>query len=402
MLNAVSLLLVTMALSVVMLLVLWSLSRHNVAGIRDWSLANGLAVAALLLFSGRGLVPDFVSIEVANTLLMASAALMLVGFRRHLSRSLPVGALAAGGACTLAALVVFHYGVDTIAWRIVAASAFHAATCFAIGATVRRALPASGARYPFVFTAIAAFALAAGHVVRGLVYALQAVHLMEELDPALLNLVFFAIGTLALPVQTLGAVMMANAQIITRTAYAADHDHLTGALSRRAFFAMAEREHARTLRTHASLSLLVFDVDHFKRINDTHGHAAGDQVLVDIVLRTESVIRSVDACARLGGEEFAVLLPDTGAATALVVAERLRAALESTLALPAANASVAYTVSVGIATLQQDESVAAMLSRADKALYCAKSAGRNTAVCAAADPGSCAQDAIRTCGAGRS
>jgi diguanylate cyclase (GGDEF)-like protein len=391
MLNAVSLLLVTMALSVVMLLVLWSLSRHNVAGIRDWSLANGLAVAALLLFSGRGLVPDFVSIEVANTLLMASAALMLVGFRRHLSRSLPVGALAAGGACTLAALVVFHYGVDSIAWRIVAASAFHAATCFAIGATVRRALPASGARYPFVFTAIAAFALAAGHVVRGLVYALQAVHLMEELDPALLNLVFFAIGTLALP-----------AQIITRTAYAADHDHLTGALSRRAFFAMAEREHARTLRTHASLSLLVFDVDHFKRINDTHGHAAGDQVLVDIVLRTESVIRSVDACARLGGEEFAVLLPDTGAATALVVAERLRAALESTLALPAANASVAYTVSVGIATLQQDESVAAMLSRADKALYCAKSAGRNTAVCAAADPGSCAQDAIRTCGAGRS
>jgi diguanylate cyclase (GGDEF)-like protein len=385
MLNAVILLLVTMALSVVMLLVLRSLSRNNVPGIREWSLANLMAVAALPLFAGRGVMPGFVSIELANGLYLASAALMLAGFRRHLGQPVPAKAMAAGSAGTLAVLVLFHVGFESTDWRIVAASVFHAAVCFTIGATVRRAVPVAGARYPFLFTTIAAFALAAGHGVRGTVYAIHANSPIGAVDPALLNLIFFSIGTLALPVQTLGAVMMANAQIIARAAYAADHDYLTGALSRRAFFALAEREHARTQRTHGSLSVLLFDVDYFKRINDAHGHAAGDQVLVDIVLRTESVIRSVDACARLGGEEFAVLLPDTGAATALVVAERLRAALECSLPLAAANASVRYTVSVGIATLQQGESIASMLSRGDKALYGAKAAGRNKAVCAGAD-----------------
>jgi diguanylate cyclase (GGDEF)-like protein len=182
---------------------------------------------------------------------------------------------------------------------------------------------------------------------------------------------FFSIGVLALPALTLGAVMMANGDLVARARHAADHDHLTGARSRRAFFDLAAREQARSLRRSSPLSLLLFDVDHFKRINDTHGHAAGDQVLVDIVQRTTTVIRSIDIVARLGGEEFAVLLPDTGADTALVVAERLRHELDR--ALDAAG----YTVSIGAATLHPDETIDAMLKRADAALYAAKAGGRN-------------------------
>jgi diguanylate cyclase (GGDEF)-like protein len=217
-------------------------------------------------------------------------------------------------------------------------------------------------------------------------------------DGTVLNLVFVTLGTLALPVLTLGAVMMANDAIIRRTTWAAEHDHLTGAWSRRAFFGLGERERERAQRNGHPLSLLVFDVDHFKAVNDTHGHAAGDQVLADIVLRTETVIRSLDVCARLGGEEFAVLLPDTGIDTARVVAERLRAALEQTaeralertveqaveqaLGVGDPAGRVGYTVSIGLAVLQADESLAVLLKRADAALYEAKAGGRNR-VCVA-------------------
>jgi diguanylate cyclase (GGDEF)-like protein len=191
---------------------------------------------------------------------------------------------------------------------------------------------------------------------------------------------FFSAGALSLPALTLGAVMMANADLVTRARHAADHDHLTGACSRRAFFGLATREQARALRRVSPLSLLLFDVDHFKRINDTHGHATGDRVLVDIVQRTGAVIRSIDTVARVGGEEFAVLLPDTGADTALLVAERLRHELDRALD-PAG-----YTVSIGAATLRPGETIDAMLKRADAALYAAKAAGRNAVADARALP----------------
>jgi diguanylate cyclase (GGDEF)-like protein len=363
-----------------MLLVLSSLAGSNVKGIKQWTIANSLAVAALLLFAGRGVVPDILSIEVANTLLMSAMALMLAGFRRHLSLGVPSKALAAAIGVVLAVLVAFHYGVDRIGVRIVAVSVFHCVVCLAMWLSLRGALKSSPARYPCLFTATAAVTLAVGHAVRALVYMFQATAPAPLLDSAALNLAFLSLGTLALPALTLGAVMMANAEIIAKATYEADHDYLTGAWSRRAFFRLAGAEQARATRTQGELSLLMFDVDHFKKINDVHGHAVGDEVLIDIVRRTEAEIRGVDFCARLGGEEFAVLLPSANAQTALLVAERLRTALERTLHVGLAQVNVAYSVSIGVATRAADESVASLLSRADSALYAAKSAGRNIAV----------------------
>jgi diguanylate cyclase (GGDEF)-like protein len=125
---------------------------------------------------------------------------------------------------------------------------------------------------------------------------------------------------------------------------------------------------------------LPFDVDHFKRINDTYGHATGDRVLVEIIQRTGAAVRSIDTVARLGGEEFAVLLPDTSAEAALVAAERLRGGLAQALDDTADNIGASYTVSIGAATLGRDESIDGMLSRADAALYAAKAGGRNAVV----------------------
>jgi diguanylate cyclase (GGDEF)-like protein len=379
MLIVVSLLLLTMALSAVMLLVLSSLRKSGARGIREWSAANALAVVALPLFAARGVVPDFFSIELANTLLLGTTVLMLAGFRRHLNVDVPCCRLAACVALGLAAIVALHHGVDSVGGRVVAMSLLHSALLAEMGVVVWRRLAQTGRRYPALFTVCAAFANAAAQLVRAIVYGVQTAGVQLPWDDATVSMVFFSAGALSLPALTLGAVMMANAELIARARHAADHDHLTGARSRRAFFDLATREQARALRRQTPLSLLLFDVDHFKRINDTHGHAAGDRVLVDIVERTGAVVRSIDTVARLGGEEFAVLLPDTGADTAMLVAERLRHGLERS-ADAASGIAAGYTVSIGAATLALGESIDAMLSRADAALYAAKASGRNAVV----------------------
>jgi len=380
MLSTLSLLLVTTALSVVMLLVLSSLAGSKVAGIREWRQANGLAVLALLLFAGRGVLPDGLSIEAANGIFLVTIGLMYVGFRRHLGQAVPLGALVLGGLASFGGVVLFHYGPESTSLRITSVSVFHGAVCFAIAASLR---PAQGRlRYPTAFTRHAALLLGLAHTVRGLFYLADAVEPVSFIAPAVANLVFFALGTLALPALTLGAVMMANARVLADTAYAAEHDHLTGAPSRRAFFDMAERELARARRHRTGLGLLLVDADHFKRINDTYGHGVGDQVLCELVARTQEVIRRVDYCARLGGEEFGVLLPDATRDTALGVAERLRSALDRS----ARQDGPAFTVSIGLAMLEEGEGLDGLMARADAALYAAKEGGRNRVVTASGRP----------------
>jgi len=383
MLSTLSLLLVTTALSVVMLLVLSSLSGSKVAGIREWGQANGLAIVALLFFASRGVLPEVLSIELANGLYLVTVALMYVGFRRHLGLPIPSRLLWVGGIASLAGVVFFHIGHESLSMRITSVSVYHAGVCYAIFASVpstrERRL-----RYSFSFTRIAALSLGVGHTFRGLFYLVDAYEPVSLLDPAAINLAFFAIGTLFMPGLTLGAVMMANARVLSETAYAAEHDHLTGAPTRRAFFEVAGRELARARRQAGSVGLLLVDADHFKRINDTYGHGVGDQVLRDLVQRIMGVIRKNDFCARLGGEEFAVLLPDTSMEAALVAAERLRTALDRPA--PATGAGAPYTVSIGLAMLEAGEEFDSLMQRADAALYAAKEAGRNRVMCAQALP----------------
>jgi diguanylate cyclase (GGDEF)-like protein len=392
MLSAASLFLVMMALSVVMLLVLSSQTHSGARGIREWIIANAMAVAAMPLFAARGHIAGLLSIELGNALLIGTSVMMYVGFQRHLGRRVPWRALGGFAAATMTGVVTLHYGIDSTPLRIVVVSLLHGGLCMAMCASVRQSLPAAARRYPYWFTICASFAVGIGLFLRAAAYGARVAGLLPHFDVPTLDLVFFACGTLSIPTLTLGAVMMANAEIIARATYAADHDHLTGAPSRRAFFAVAERACAQARRTPAALSLLLFDVDHFKRINDTHGHAAGDRVLVDIVERTLGVLRHRDYCGRLGGEEFAVLLPATTSDTALHVAERLRATLQRTPPAAAdrgadrgAAGAIGYTVSIGVATLEPGETIASLLSRADIALYAAKAGGRNRVMAAAAD-----------------
>jgi diguanylate cyclase (GGDEF)-like protein/PAS domain S-box-containing protein len=156
----------------------------------------------------------------------------------------------------------------------------------------------------------------------------------------------------------------------------ANVDALTGALSRRNFLNLAEQEVARSLRYALPLMVLMLDLDHFKNINDQYGHAVGDAVLQTFVRTVTGVLRESDLIGRLGGEEFAVLLPNTGREGGCALAQRI---IESVRANPALGACgyVAYTVSVGAGCLSAETSFSELLGVADAALYRAKNGGRD-------------------------
>lgn len=159
-------------------------------------------------------------------------------------------------------------------------------------------------------------------------------------------------------------------------------DPLTGAANRRYFIKRLSRELERVRRSGGALAVLCLDIDHFKRINDQHGHSAGDAVLQEFVLRVNAILRrDTDWCARMGGEEFAVVLSDTGAAGAMRVAEAIRASIA---AGPVNNgaANIAVTVSIGVSTYEPAAggnlpTVELLLQQGDEALYASKACGRN-------------------------
>jgi diguanylate cyclase (GGDEF)-like protein/PAS domain S-box-containing protein len=154
-------------------------------------------------------------------------------------------------------------------------------------------------------------------------------------------------------------------------------DGLTGLLNRRRFVEMGEAEIERAKRTGRPLSLIMFDVDHFKKVNDTRGHDVGDLVLVALARTATEALRTVDILGRLGGEEFAVLLPETGLEEAAVVAERLRRGVSDMGLAPNAQ-PLPVTISLGVVQGQETgETLDDLLKRADTALYRAKSAGRD-------------------------
>lgn len=179
-----------------------------------------------------------------------------------------------------------------------------------------------------------------------------------------------------------GELAETNSQLV----HLADMDDLTGLYNRRSMDRHLSREWSRGYRAHKPLSLLLLDVDYFKQYNDSYGHHAGDDCLVQVAkVLLEHAKRSSDMAARFGGEEFAVILPETGREDAVRIAEAIRSDLES-LQIPHASSGIAsvVTISAGVATIipEQPEYAELLHLAADKALYLAKNQGRNRVVMA--------------------
>jgi diguanylate cyclase (GGDEF)-like protein len=156
---------------------------------------------------------------------------------------------------------------------------------------------------------------------------------------------------------------------------------LSGALNRRRFEELADLERRRAQRSGAPMSLMLLDIDHFKRVNDQFGHAAGDAAIRMLAKVCKATLRPGDLFGRWGGEEFVIAMPETNAAGAVKAAERLRELLAAAR-FDANGKPRAITVSIGVAGLQRDElSVDHAIARADRALYRAKEEGRNRVLC---------------------
>lgn len=354
-----------------MAVVLYFLRRSfppTIKGLTEWSAAAAIIFAATALIGTREAIPLFFSVVVANLGLLCGLSLLYFGSQRFFG--LPASVRLWGSLILVAAPLLAwythvepHYGM-----RVIIMTLF----MVLLSLTHARLLLRHGARSLATYLTAASLLIQA--VAQGLRFftALNAPadDMLFLLSPA--QTAFVATYTFCMLMILIGMVLMATDRLRAEFEHLASHDSLTGALTRRALIDACEQELERCRRKGRTMSLLMMDLDHFKTINDTHGHLAGDRVLANFSARVAALLRRPDRFGRFGGEEFIALLPETSPAEAAIVAERIRADLETVREIPCC------TVSIGIAASRPDDNaVDTLLARADAAMYRAKAAGRN-------------------------
>ncbi|ASU37073.1 GGDEF domain-containing protein [Herbaspirillum sp. meg3] len=375
MLTVVSILTTTALFSLAMLLVLGSLLRSPVAGVRDWFFANLAMVISLPLLALRGSIPDFISIVIANIVLSTAGAFYYAGCARFLGRPIPWLRMGIGVALVGVAMVIWRYVDENLAMRVAASTAFNSIACAAISMILVRHRPVDRSPYNFWFAAVLSLVFAATQLTRGLYFLMMPPDQSAAMQNNIWNIGLLTVGAVIMPTMTMVAVMMVHDEMLSKVEHALHHDHLTGALSRKRFETVVRNALA-TAHPTRPLSLLLIDLDHFKRINDSCGHAGGDEVLRAFVTMAHGFMRAGDALGRLGGEEFGLLLPATSLVDAAHRAEALRLQAEQQV-VNGDFGSCRYSISIGIAAAIREETPDRFSARADRALYIAKNNGRN-------------------------
>jgi len=360
-------------MSLMMAVALYFMKRNyppSIEGLAEWATAPAILFVAALLFGARGRIPDALSIVVANLLLFSGTALLYFGSQRFFGLRQSIRLWSATILCVMPPLAWFavvapHHGV-----RVTITAGFMAV----LSLTHARLVMARGPRtFSTYFTGGALLTLTAAQVLR-FAESFQ----LPAVDGALDNTspgqgAYVSVYAFSVLAATIGMILMATDRLRGELEHLATHDSLTGCLNRRALIEACALELARCRRNQQVMSVLLLDLDHFKAVNDTHGHLVGDRVLVDFADRVRALLRVPDRLGRFGGEEFVVLLPETSLDKARVVAERIRRDIEQADGdLPRRTVSIGVTVS-----FPDDPDLDGLLARADAALYQAKEGGRN-------------------------
>lgn len=365
--------LVILLVGVVSAAALWLTGRRHPAmpGIRDWAWSTALMALGGLGIFLRGIVWAPLSIVAANACIVAGNALLWRGL--HDFRGLPVhfGQVLFPTVLTLMfQSVALALGPDWLSGRIV----FISIMIGGLEVLIAHALLRPAAQpTTIIHRCVATLTLldAANHGVRILI-ALAVAPTGNYLGSDLYQSIFILIGLVLGIAKILGLLTLIGDRLQGELNRAASHDFLTQLPNRRAFTEQAGHEIARVARNGRPATLLLIDLDHFKDLNDSRGHAAGDAALQAFGRLLAGCLRQHDQGCRYGGEEFCVLLPDTDRSDGRAVAERIRQA-----AATLADQGQGTTVSIGLTAIAPGQSLEDAINRADQALYAAKHAGRN-------------------------
>lgn len=366
------------------MLVCWR-TQKTYAGFTYMALSTAMIALTFLLFAVRGWIPDYISILGANLLIGMASILRLEGFRRFVGNE------------------QFRRGNLIIVVAMLIAAAYFSSV---ENSELMRAITVSCAVIYFVTNIIYILVKSPNQVEKPLISIIVAMHVVYVLVMAgravawlvfwpdmhlfastAINVSYFIYDLMNNIALTIIYIMMNGQRLTSRLTVAqqalellATRDSLTELYNNRTLRELGQAELLRSRRMKHAMTLLMFDIDHFKSVNDTYGHAAGDKVLKVLGQHALKSCRDMDIVARMGGDEFVILLPETSGDKGLVVAERLRQIVAQHCCDWESN-PIKVTLSIGLAELTtEDQEFESLLRRADDALYEAKRTGRDRLV----------------------
>ena len=348
--------------------------KHGLAGWIGSLFARALAVSLLVLT----VEPRAAALSVAAALLGLSATLQAGALVSYDGRHLPTWVHTA----VMAGIAIPFVLLASDSANLILFGGLVFGTLAAAVAVIAARLSTGGRRMRSRALVVAAFALIAVVLYsRGLTSVMFAQPLAAFLSPGPIGAAGFVLAAAAAMVSSFAFLALHNERAENEALRMATMDPLTGAYNRRTFHEIAERELSRARRYGQPLSIIVLDIDHFRALNEKHGHRVGDEVLQRIADLVRAALRKEDMVVRYGGEEFLVMLNEVPGPGAVVVAGRMRKSIEAA-AIEASGNRFSITVSVGVAARLDEgpESIEDLLARAEEALALAKQRGRNRVV----------------------
>ncbi len=344
-------------------------------GMAYWAAGLACNTAGYVLFVLRGQVSDWLSIVLANVLFASVFALFTEGvlqFQNRQPRRWVIWLPVLVTAVLFAALMPWQ-----VARVLVGAIVFCAQSAVIVASLLQRRSTTVGVGQYFMMAGflmmIVAFAF------QGVGTLLRADEVSSITTPHLAQTVTFLVAAISVVVVSLGLVVMTKERADERNRNLAMRDELTGLINRRSLLESLAQQLSSAKRHRQPLSLLMVDIDYFKRVNDSFGHLSGDRVLKAMTSVIAQRTRAQDLLGRLGGEEFLVILPNTSEEGALQLAENLRQSVAAASFQAVSGEPIDITVSIGLCAVSQlsDPQCDDLIGAADQALYRAKAAGRN-------------------------
>ena len=370
-----SLFVVMVATNLVLAVSLWvGTGRRLKGGLGPWTLGLLVQAASFVLFAARDMIADWISIVVANGLVGVSFSLAAAAILAFRGRALPLFVhLATGGAAAFAVGALVH----DLGARLVASNFLYAAGQVLLFTLAWK--PVAGVSGGTRGLFLGSFAIgAAGFLLRAAGPLISPLTIEGFLAPSPLQAITLMCNYTVILLSSVSFLLMQKERDDHLAQQLASVDPLTGAFNRRTFIDLAEKQLSRARRLDAPLSLVLLDLDHFKRVNDNHGHLVGDHVLQRFADLVRDQLRKEDVLVRYGGEEFCLLLPDVPGTGAVALAGRIRKAI-ARAPIVVDGIEVSLTVSAGVAARIDEgpDGLDGLIARADEALYMAKNRGRN-------------------------